>query len=110
MSYYNKNLPKKIPIKTPMSTATNSKICRLNKTRKWDISNGTGNESFWKIITENAAKEETKKTLQHIQFLPPQPWTGSESSRKETKISPAKIPKNAAKAEKTTKTPRSMLM
>ena len=50
------------------------------------------------------------KTLKHIQFLPPKPGTGSESSRKETEISPAKIPKNAAKAGKTTKTPRSMLM
>ena len=50
------------------------------------------------------------KTLKHIQFLPPKPGTGSESCRKETEISPAKIPKNAAKAGKTTKTPRSMLM
>ena len=50
------------------------------------------------------------KTLKHIQFLPPKPGTGSESCRKETEISPAKIPKNAAKVEKTTKTPCSMLM
>ena len=40
------------------------------------------------------------KTLKHIQFLPPKPGTGSESCRKATEISPAKIPKNAAKAEK----------
>ena len=39
------------------------------------------------------------KTLKHIQFLP-KPETGSESCRKETEISPAKIPKNAAKVEK----------
>ena len=51
------------------------------------------------------------KTLKHIQFLPPKPGTGSEFCRKETEISPAKIPKIAAKVEKkTTKTPRSMLM
>ena len=45
-------------------------------------------------------KKKTMKTLKHIQFLPPKPGTGSESCRKETEISPAKIPKNAAKAEK----------
>ena len=53
MSYYNKKLSKKKPIKTPMSTATNSKILPPKQDPEVVHSEGTGNE----LLQQKTAKE-----------------------------------------------------